>query len=60
MTHLGALRRACAGKNLREDMVAFLSATAELPEDLAIFLDPSGPRLMRDDSDELLQWVQRK
>lgn len=60
LTHLGALRKVCAGQNVRADMSAFLRALKNYPDGLAIYVDPSGPKLVRDDSDELLQWVERK
>jgi hypothetical protein len=60
LTNLGALRKVCAGHNVRADMSAFLRTLEDYPDDLAVYVDPSGPKLVRDDSDELLQWVERK
>jgi len=59
LTNLGALRRACAGKCVREDLRTFLERLIAYPDDLAVYMDPSGPKLVADDKDQALQWVER-
>jgi hypothetical protein len=59
LTWLGALRRACAGHELREDAAEFLSKTAHLPEELAVLATPEGFFLVRDKDNQPLAWYRR-
>lgn len=59
LTNLGAIRRACADKAVREDLRAFLEKLKDYSDDLAVYMDQSGPKLVADDKDQALQWVKR-
>jgi hypothetical protein len=56
LTYLGALRRACAGQELREDAQEFLRKTEHLPENLAVYVSPKGFALVTDNDGEPLVW----
>lgn len=56
LTYLGALRRACAGHELREDAKEFLRKTEHLPENLAVYASPEGFALVTDNDGEPLAW----
>lgn len=56
LSYLGALRRACQGRRLRDDAAEFLRKTAHLPEELAVLATPEGFFLVRDDNDQPLAW----